>query len=47
MVAIDSYGGAINSKNLVDETAAAQRSSIMKVQFQHYWGRPEDDAGQP
>jgi hypothetical protein len=43
MVAIDSYGGAINRKNLVDETAAAQRSSIMKLQYQTYWREEKDD----
>ena len=36
MVEIDSYGGAINRKNLVDETAAAQRSSEIKLQYQTY-----------
>src|SRR5260370_38643765 len=43
MVAIDSYGGAINRKNLVDETAAAQRSSVMKLQYQTYWREEKDD----
>jgi FAD/FMN-containing dehydrogenase len=44
-MAVDSYGGAVNKKELADVTAVWQRSSIMKVQFQHYWNRPEDDAG--
>ena len=40
---IDSYGGAINRKNLVDETAAAQRSSVIKLQYQTYWREEKDD----
>jgi hypothetical protein len=44
-LAIDSYGGAINQKHLADETAIWQRSSIMKLQFQSYWPKAEDDAG--
>jgi FAD/FMN-containing dehydrogenase len=43
MVEIDSYGGAINRKNLVDETAAAQRSSVIKLQYQTYWREEKDD----
>ncbi|WP_263358497.1 FAD-dependent oxidoreductase [Acidicapsa ligni] len=44
VVAIDSYGGAINQKHLMDETAVWQRSSIMKLQYQFYWQRAEEDA---
>jgi FAD/FMN-containing dehydrogenase len=43
MVEIDSYGGAINRKSLVDETAAAQRSSVIKLQYQTYWREERDD----
>jgi hypothetical protein len=44
LVQIDSYGGAINRKNLADETAAAQRSSVIKLQYQTYWREEKDDA---
>lgn len=43
VVAVDSYGGAINQAHLAWETAAWQRSSIMKIQFQFYWSRAEED----
>lgn len=43
VVAIDSYGGAINKKHLVEETAIWQRSSIMKLQYQFYWQRADED----
>ncbi len=45
MVLIDSYGGAINRKAMVDETAIPQRASTIKLQFITYWTREEDDAG--
>ena len=45
VMAIDSYGGAVNKKELADTTSIWQRKSVMKVQFQHYWSQPEDDAG--
>jgi len=45
VLAVDSYGGAINRPELADETCSWQRSSIMKLQYQSYWRRPEDDAG--
>ena len=44
VLAIDSYGGAINRKGLADETAAPQRSSIIKLQYQTYWREEQDDA---
>jgi hypothetical protein len=44
VVSVDSYGGAINRAQLAAETAAWQRSSIMKLQFQFYWSRAEEDA---
>ena len=45
LVAVDSYGGATNRPELANETAIWQRDSIMKLQFQSYWARKEQDAG--
>ena len=45
VMAVDSYGGAVNAKGMADVTSVWQRSSIMKVQFQQYWDSPEEDAG--
>jgi hypothetical protein len=45
VLAVDSYGGATNRLELASETAICQRSSVMKLQWQSYWRRPEDDAG--
>jgi hypothetical protein len=39
---IDSYGCQINVP-APDATAVAQRSSIMKLQYQTYWALPQDD----
>lgn len=44
IVAIDSYGGAANNPERAQDTAIPQRSSVMKIQYQSYWQRPEDDA---
>jgi hypothetical protein len=44
VIAIDSYGGAVNRPGLASETAIAQRSSIMKLQWQCYWEDPTEDA---
>ena len=44
VVSIDSYGGAVNRPGLAAETAIAQRSSIMKLQWQCYWFDPAEDA---
>jgi FAD binding domain/Berberine and berberine like len=44
VLAVDSYGGAVNRKEMIAETAIPQRSSIMKLQFQTYWANPADDA---
>lgn len=44
VVAIDSYGGAVNRPGIAGETAIAQRSSIMKLQWQCYWESSADDA---
>ena len=43
VVGIDSYGGAINRNGLADETAAGQRSSVIKLQYQTYWREEQDD----
>jgi hypothetical protein len=42
---VDSYGGAMNRKEMLEETVAFQRSSIMKLQFQTYWTDPTEDEG--
>jgi hypothetical protein len=44
IIEIDSYGGAINRKELIETTAVAQRSSIIKMQPMTFWSKPEDDA---
>jgi Berberine and berberine like len=45
VMAVDSYGGAVNAKGTAQVSSVWQRSSIMKVQFQQYWDRAEEDAG--
>jgi hypothetical protein len=45
VVEVDSYGGAMNRKEMLEETVAFQRSSIMKLQFQTYWPDPAEDEG--
>jgi hypothetical protein len=42
LLQIDSYGCRVNAQS-PDATAVAQRSSIMKLQYQTYWARAEDD----
>jgi|GEM_PF-295054 len=42
-VLIDSYGGAVNSKQKGAETSVYQRSSIIKHQFLTYWQDPAQD----
>ncbi|HZC43752.1 MAG TPA: FAD-binding oxidoreductase [Acidobacteriaceae bacterium] len=44
-ILVDSYGGAINRKELAEVTAVSQRSSVMKLQFMAIWEHAEDDAG--
>ncbi len=46
VISIDSYGGAVNRPQLAAETAIAQRSSVMKLQWQCYWSDPAEDAQQ-
>lgn len=45
ILAVDSYGGAVNRPELANETSIPQRASVMKLQFQTYWQNPADDAG--
>jgi FAD/FMN-containing dehydrogenase len=45
VMAVDSYGGAVNKQELATTTSVWQRSSIMKVQFQQYWDEADEDAG--
>jgi hypothetical protein len=42
LLQVDSYGCRVNAL-APDATAVAQRSSIMKLQYQTYWAQPEDD----
>jgi hypothetical protein len=44
VISIDSYGGAVNRPHLAADTAIAQRSSVMKLQWQCYWFDPTEDA---
>jgi FAD/FMN-containing dehydrogenase len=43
LLQVDSYGCQVNAV-ASDATAVAQRSSIMKLQYQTYWTDPGDDA---
>jgi hypothetical protein len=45
MLLIDSYGGAINRKEMIEQTAMPQRASAMKLQFISYWSNEEEDPG--
>ena len=42
LLQVDSYGCQVNAPR-PDATAVAQRSSVMKLQYQTYWTSPEDD----
>ncbi|MBS1822747.1 MAG: FAD-binding oxidoreductase [Acidobacteria bacterium] len=44
VLAVDSYGGAVNKPGLAESTSIPQRASILKLQFQTYWRKPEEDA---
>jgi FAD/FMN-containing dehydrogenase len=44
MVEIDSYGGAINRRELLSSAAVSQRSSIIKMQPMTFWSEPAEDA---
>ena len=45
VLAVDSYGGAVNNLDRLHDTAIAQRSSTMKLQWQSYWRDKDQDAG--
>ena len=45
VMAVDSYGGAVNRKEMAGNTSVWQRSSIMKLQFQQYWEYEDEDGG--
>ena len=45
VLAIDSYGGATNNHDRLHDTSIAQRSSILKLQWQCYWRDKDQDAG--
>ena len=42
LLQVNSYGGQVNARPPGD-TAVAQRSSVMKLQYQTYWTSPADD----
>jgi FAD/FMN-containing dehydrogenase len=43
-VLVDSYGGRTNRPELANETAAAARASVLKLQFLQYWQNAAEDA---
>ena len=43
VIEIDSYGGAINRKELIQSTAVSQRSSVIKIQPMAFWRDSESD----
>jgi hypothetical protein len=45
VLAVDSYGGAVNRPALAAQTSNPQRSSTMKLQFQTYWTDEKEDGG--
>jgi hypothetical protein len=45
VLAVDGYGGATNASDRTRDTAIAQRTSIMKLQWQCYWQDQAEDAG--
>ena len=45
VMAVDTYGGAVNKQGKAEGTSVWQRASIMKVQFQQYWDHADEDAG--
>jgi FAD/FMN-containing dehydrogenase len=45
-VLADSFGGAANRKQMLEETASAQRNSCMKLQFIATWENSSEDEGQ-
>jgi hypothetical protein len=45
VLAVDGYGGATNTSERIQDTAIAQRASIMKLQWQCYWQDEAEDTG--
>jgi hypothetical protein len=45
VILIDSFGGAVNRKEMGEKTVIFQRSSVLKLQFITYWADPTEDAG--
>ena len=45
-VLADSFGGAVNRQQMLDETSCPQRASVMKLQFIATWTDPAQDEGQ-
>lgn len=43
VMAIDSYGGAVNDRARLADTSCSQRASVMKLQYQCYWRDAEQD----
>jgi FAD/FMN-containing dehydrogenase len=43
ILAVDSYGGAVNRAELAEITSVPQRASVLKLQIQSYWKKPSDD----
>nr|WP_246173962.1 BBE domain-containing protein [Paraburkholderia hayleyella] len=44
LLQVDSYGGATNRPERLNDTAVAQRASVMKLQYQTYWLDAKHDA---
>ena len=44
-VLADSFGGAVNRKQMLEETSLPQRNSVLKCQFIATWAEPSQDAG--
>jgi FAD/FMN-containing dehydrogenase len=44
VMAVDSYGGAVNDTARLADTSCSQRASVMKLQYQCYWRDKEQDA---
>ncbi|QNI35566.1 FAD-dependent oxidoreductase [Edaphobacter albus] len=45
VVLSDSFGGAVNKKQMLEETSLVQRESVLKCQFIASWTDPAQDAG--
>lgn len=45
MILVDSFGGAVNKKELIETTSVQQRESVMKLQFLISWNGADQDEG--